>query len=304
MSEGVLENRRNWPKYNESLVKRGELYLTFTFLDNWDKDLEKINRGKLGRKFESPSSFIQFLMMVHVIFNLPYRQIEGFLRKLSDIVPQIKPADYTTIWRRGTKLNIKLADTLKESDEPVVIALDSSGIKVTNRGEWMREKWKIHRGWIKVNISVNVKTKEIVGIEVTDETVSDGSSLISLVDQSEKNLPGRKIEKTIADGAFDRREIFDYLQHKHIQPVIKIRSNASTKTRGSPSRAKAVQEWKDIGYQSWKQKYGYGKRWAAETVFSSVKRISGEYVSATKIENMFHEAELKFAFYNILLNYR
>jgi len=80
------------------------------------------------------------------------------------------------------------------------------------------------------------------------------------VDQSANNLLGQKIEKAIVDGAFDRREIFDYLQQKHIQPVIKIRSNASTRSRGSPSGAKAVQEWMDIGYQSWKQKYGYGKR--------------------------------------------
>jgi len=304
MSDGVSENRRNWPEYNESLVKRGELYLTFTFLENWDLDLAKINQNKLGRKFESPPSFIQFLMMVHLIFKLPYRQIEGFLRKLSDIVPQIKTADYTTIWRRGTKLNIKLADTLKESDDPVVIALDSSGLKVTNRGEWMREKWKVHRGWIKVNISVNVRTKEIVGIKVTDETVSDGSNLIPLVDQSANNLSGRKIEKAIENGAFDRREIFDYLQQKHIQPIIKIRSNASTKARESPSRAKAVRELQEMGYQYWKQKYGYGRRWAVESVFSSVKRISGEYVSATKIENMFHEVELKFTFYNILLNHK
>jgi len=168
----------------------------------------------------------------------------------------------------------------------------------------MRKKWKVHRGWIKVNISVNVKTKEIVGIKVTDETVSDGSNFISLVDQSLDCLPGRKIETVIADGAFDRREVFDYLQRKHIQPVIKIRSNASTKARGSPSRAKAVKQLQDIGYQMWKQNYGYGRRWAVETIFSSVKRISGEYVSATKIENMLQEAELKFALYNMLLNYR
>ena len=64
----------------------------------------------------------------------------------------------------------------------------------------MREKWKIHPGWIKVDISVNVKTKEIVGIELTDETVSDGSNFISIVEKSEKNLPGRKIKKTIDDG--------------------------------------------------------------------------------------------------------
>jgi len=29
-------------------------------------------------------------------------------------------------------------------------AIDSTGIKVTNRGEWMREKWQVRRGWIKV----------------------------------------------------------------------------------------------------------------------------------------------------------
>ena len=48
----------------------------------------------------------------------------------------------------------------------------------------MLEKWKIRPGWIEVNISVNVKTKEIVGIEVTDETASDGSSFISIVEKS------------------------------------------------------------------------------------------------------------------------
>ena len=78
MSGGVSESKRNWPEYNEFLVRRGELYLTFTFLENWDADLDEINRDKLGRKFESPPSFIQFLMMVHVIFNLPYRRWKGF----------------------------------------------------------------------------------------------------------------------------------------------------------------------------------------------------------------------------------
>ncbi len=28
-------------------------------------------------------------------------------------------------------------------DEYIVIAIDSTGIKVTNRGQWMREKWHI-----------------------------------------------------------------------------------------------------------------------------------------------------------------
>ena len=292
---------RNWREYNESLVKRGEMYLTFSFLDSWEKDLEKLNRGKLERRFAYPWAFIELLMMIHVIFHLPYRQLEGFLRKLSELVPEIKPTDYSNIWRRGTQLKLNIPETISSSDDPVVIAVDSTGIKVTNRGEWMREKWKIHRGWIKVHLAVDVKTKEIAAIEVTDERVSDGSKFNSLVNQAEENLSGRKIEEALGDGAYDRREIFDHLQQKGIQPVIKIRSNAITKARGSPARARAVRELKDLGYQSWKEKYNYGQRWAAESVFSAVKRISGEHVMATKTENMMQEVVLKFAFYNLMI---
>jgi hypothetical protein len=293
---------RNWQEYNETLVKCGEKYLTFSFLDSWGKDLEELNRDKLGRRFAYPWAFIELLMMIHVIFHLPYRQLEGFLRKLSELIPEIKPTDYTNIWRRGTQLKLNIPETISASDDPVVIAVDSTGIKVTNRGEWMREKWKIHRGWIKVHLAVDVKTKEIVAIEVTDERVSDGSKFNSLISQAEENLYGRKIKEALGDGAYDRREIFDYLQQKGIQPVIKIRSNAITKARGSPARARAVRELKDLGYQSWKEKYNYGRRWAAESVFSAVKRISGEHVMATKTENMMQEVVLKFAFYNLIMH--
>jgi len=292
---------RNWQEYNESLVKRGEMYLTFDFLKSWEEDLEKLNQDKLGRRYAYPWSFIELLMLIHVIFHLPYRQLEGFLRKLSELIPEIKPTDYTNIWRRGTKLNLNLPDTISASNEPAVIAVDSTGIKVTNRGEWMREKWKVHRGWIKVHLAVDATTKEIVAIEVTDERVSDGSRFNSLIDQTEENLSGRKIETVLGDGAFDRREIFDHLQQKGIQPVIKTRSNANTKARGSPARAKAVRDMKNLGYQRWKQKYDYGRRWAAETVFSAVKRIAGEHVAATKTENMMQEVILKFSFYNMLI---
>jgi hypothetical protein len=37
---------------------------------------------------------------------------------------------------------------------------------------------------IKVHLAVDVKTNQIVAIEVTDERVSDGSKINSLIDQS------------------------------------------------------------------------------------------------------------------------
>ena len=44
----------NWKKYNESLVKRGEVLLDFDVIDNWDNELEKMNQCKEGRKFVYP----------------------------------------------------------------------------------------------------------------------------------------------------------------------------------------------------------------------------------------------------------
>ena len=35
------------------------------------------------------------------------------------------------------------------------IAIDSSGIKVTNKREWIRHKWKVKRGYLKMHIAVN-----------------------------------------------------------------------------------------------------------------------------------------------------
>jgi hypothetical protein len=40
-------------------------------------------------------------MFIHVILRLSYRQLEGFVRKLSKFVPRIEATDYSNIRRRG-----------------------------------------------------------------------------------------------------------------------------------------------------------------------------------------------------------
>lgn len=97
-------------------------------------------------------------------------------------------------------------------------------------------------------------------------------------------------------------EIFDHLQQNRIQPVIKTRSNANTKARVSPARANEMREMKNWVNQLWKLKYDCGRRWAAEPVFSTVKRMSGEHVAATKTEDRMQETILKFVFYNMSIH--
>ena len=44
----------NLKKYNESLVKRGEILLDFDVIYNWSSELDNMNQGKEGRKFLYP----------------------------------------------------------------------------------------------------------------------------------------------------------------------------------------------------------------------------------------------------------
>ena len=192
-------------------------------------------------------------------------------------------------------MNVKLNDDLAGSMEEVVLALDASGIKVSNRGEWMRHKWKVRRGFLKIHIAVDVKSKRILAMEITKEHVADGRRLKSLVKEASKHV---KVTKAIGDGGYDSKTNFQYLAMKGIEPVIKVRKNSSSKAGGCMPRKRVAQEYlrdPDI----WKRKHGYGQRWMVETVFSTFKRLFGEYASSIRFRYTVREMMLKASLYNL-----
>ena len=104
---------------------------------------------------------------------MPYRQMEGFTRQLATILPTLKTADYSTLFRRIQRMDNTVQMNTAMLSGDLVVAVDSTGLKVTNRGEWMREKWEVRRGWIKVHAMIDVETNQILSLEVTDEATQD-----------------------------------------------------------------------------------------------------------------------------------
>ncbi len=87
------------------------------------------------------------------------------------------------LWWRviRTKINLNPKVNLEKD---IVVAVDSTGIKVTNREEWILDKWKNKRkrkGFTKIHVAVNIKTKKIISMAVTKENVHDGNILKELV---------------------------------------------------------------------------------------------------------------------------
>jgi hypothetical protein len=288
-------DNRSWSEYNESLVRRGEVLLDFDLLDEWNAELKRMNSHKEGAPFRYPEAFMTLLAYLHVLFHLPYRQEEGFVRSLSKYVDGLRVPNYTTIWERTNQLDMTL-DGVK-TDQPISIVLDSSGMKVTNSGDWMRKKWKVKRGYLKIHLAVDPESKEAVSMQVTEEKVSDGSQTEALVREA---MSKNEVERAYGDGAYDRRANFNLLASIGIDPAIKVRKNASRKAKGSYARKVEVIA-QQTDFEGWKKAKGYGNRWAVEGAFSCIKRTFGEYVSAKKFVNMTREMATKVSLYNIFM---
>ena len=241
---------------------------------------------------------MRLLAYLHVLFHLPYRQEEGFIRSLSKYVPGLEAPAYSTIWERTNMLDMILEGV--KTDQPISIALDSSGIKVTNAGDWMRKKWKVKRGYLKIHLAVDARSKkQAVSMQVTEEAVSDGSQTQALVQEA---MAKNDVERVYADGAYDRRANFNLLASNGIDPAIKVRKNASRRAKGSYYTRKMEVIAQQTDFQGWKEEKGYGDRWwAVEGAYSSIKRIFGEYVSAKKFVNTAKEMATKISLYNMFM---
>ena len=244
----------NWREYNESLVRRGEMLFDDGFLQNWRAELKKMNKGKEGANYRYPNSLILLLATVHA-YLLPYRQLEGFLRVMSLHIKKLKEMvpDFTTIWWRVVRTKINLNPKVNLERDNIVIAVDSTGIKVTNRGEWILDKWKNKRkrkGFIKIHLAVNIKTKKIVSMIVTKEDVHDVKMLKELVNDVSKNYD---IKKVLADGGYDSKDNFRYLDELKITPIIKVRKNSSIKNNSKciPRKLSVIQQLDNL--KRWKK---------------------------------------------------
>ena len=297
------KDKRFWAKYNEALVKRAVMLIDTDVFEKWDKYLEVENKGKVGRPYEYPIEFFEFLMKIRALWNVPFRILESFVRILSKITGKFRPLTYVSIFKRIRKIDVKkLMDEISKSNinkEDMYIIIDSTGFKITDRGEWINNKYnKKRKGWIKVHLAIDAKSFNIVSLSITDEKVHDSMEFKKVMDPVVK-----KTKVVYADKGYDTKEIYNYLSNNGIEAVIPPKKNATTKARGSPLRAKLVREIKKIGEEDWKRTVNYGKRWLIEIFFAGLKRVVGEIIRAKKDVYKIQEAVFKIYCYFLMRNY-
>lgn len=292
---------RDWKVVNERLVVRGEFLLDLDWAENWNKELEEMNTGKKGHPYEFPESLIYFQAVINQWVN--YRGIEGVTRKIEsyNLIP--KHNDYSSAFRRIQKMN---TDIKRSEIKKISATTDGSGIKMNSAGEYRKDRYgtKGDKKYLRVVITADPFTKDLLDCEVHVDGEGLSEPEIAMSHLEELIKEGFDIGKFWGDGAFDVKDLFNFLQRYGILSAIKIRENASDNAGGSMRRAREVEEYKEKGYEEWAKERQYGRRWTgSEVIFSAVKGIFGEKTRAKTVPNMIKEVKRRFWAYQRMKRY-
>jgi hypothetical protein len=287
---------KSWHEYNESLIERGRILMDIGFLRSSNREIKNMNKGKVGAPFEYSHTYIQFLAFLKIGFKISYRTVQGIVRGLSDYL-RIEEIHFTQIRRRILKVKPAIGNlNLDDDNEPITLIVDASGLTITKKGDYIEQKWiRKRKEFIKLHIAVDAKSEKIISFRVTKGNVHDSKKFSPIVREVSE---GYDIDKVYADKAHDNRRSFNLLDTLNIEPAIQIRKNASTKAKGCPLRREEVLLIRELGYERWKQLKDTGRRWIAEIVFSSLKRVLGEDLLSRKFKAQKIEAGLKVMLYN------
>jgi hypothetical protein len=216
-------------------------------------------------------------LTLRVLFRLPLRQTEGFLESLLRLMGlDLKAPDHTTLSRRNQTVEVPLLTRVH--DGPISLVVDSTGLKILGSGEWNVHKYKAsrkRRDWRKLHIGVD-EEGFIVAAKLTASSRDDASILLDLLGQIEA-----PIRRFAADGAYDRRSIYDRVGAAGTEDVVIVipprPSAVSPRPTDGPwaQREAALQRIRQAGRREWLNESGYRQQARVENGFFRYKSVLG-----------------------------
>ncbi len=145
----------NWPAYDTSLRQRGSLTVWFTddAIAGWAAEPRTTRGGQplsasltslrgIAARWYSPLAILTVLTL-RAVFRLAYRQAEGLLGSVIGLLGlSLRVPDHTTLSRRAATLDVPRPGNAGAGagSEPLHLLVDSTGLKLCGKGEWLLEK--------------------------------------------------------------------------------------------------------------------------------------------------------------------
>lgn len=277
----------NWPVYNNVLRNRGRI--DFMVSENlslgWYEDSS--GKKKRGGQMVYSDDAILSCLKIRYLFGLKLRQTQGFINWIFSMSGmKLTCPDYTTLSRRGKKLNL---DSLlgKTDEEFDCVCIDSSGIQTFTGNEWLENKHGKQynrRIWNKLHI-LTTGDGVILANSMTEHNKDDRSQVAHL-------LKGVVAKELLGDSGYDGENIYKLARSKGMKPTIRPPNRPPPK-KIKTERQKAVAYQHEEGYHAWRVKNNYGRRERVENTFYRYKTSYGSQFQSRDENNMKNELTIK-----------
>jgi hypothetical protein len=280
---------RNWPAYEAGLRRRGDLsvWLSDEAIDAW----RETPSGKPGGQRTYADIAIEAALTIRMVFHLPLRQTEGFLRCLAEMLEVDLPIpDHTTLSRRLKRLS-EIQIRKLPTDRPIHLLIDSTGLRI-HVGHM--QKPPRNRAWRKLHLAVDATSGEIVASDLTTRRTHDCTQVPALLEQI-----ADPIASVLADGAYDTKAVYE-AAHEHgggqsMRVLIPPRRNAQLSPEPSAAlqgRNRNIRSIRELGRREWHTHSGYSKRSMVENTMYRYKTIIGRSMRSRTMDGQRVEVQL------------
>ncbi len=277
----------NWSEYNNILRNRGRIdfMIAEDLSDGWYEDNGSHRKRGGQRRYSDKAIFI--CLQIRYLFGLKLRQSQGFINWIFMLagLPLTCP-DYTTLSKRGRKLDLEFLLDSKDTDFDYV-CMDSTGIQTYTGNEWLENKHGkqyIRRTWKKLHIATG-NNGIITGATTTCHNKDDRSQVKELL----KNV---KTKEVLADPGYDGENIYQTIRAKDMKPTIRPPNHLVAKKAKTERQQNAAYQ-QENGYHAWRNKNKYGRRELVENTFFRLKSSFGSKFLSRDEDNMKNEMIIK-----------
>jgi transposase len=296
---------QNWPAYNAAqTTEKAHFTALLHELCATIPNIEQKNGHKSGRN-RLPLGDMIFAAGFKVYSTVSCRRFMTDLRDAQDAGYIARTPHFNSIFNylELPELTPIIQGLITQSALPLKaietdFAVDSTGFTSTQLlGTWQAEKYgskkhRVEHDWIKLHAMCGVKTNVVTAVEVTPRNGQDSPQFPPLVETTAANFT---MEKVLGDKAYSSYDNLELVRSKGAMPYVPFKSYAVASGKSAT--------WdKLLGfYLMHREEFlqAYHKRSNAESTFSAIKRVFGDFVRSRTPVSQVNELLLKVLAHNI-----
>ena len=266
------------------------------------------NYGAVRSRHDFTQRQLMACLILRAYLKTTYRGLvdvlagHGGLRRalgMADKVPH-----YTTLQKFSTRSQVlAIADLMlgqigraalraaPKSSRGTAVAIDATGLDTTQASAYfMSRAGRTHRKWLKVSVSVVCGSLLPLGLVLDWGPNNDKCQAAELLTKSQMAAGPERPQRLYADAGYDadwiHRQCRDTWGVESLIPPARHRADG---TLGGTYRAAMTADLL--------RRRGYGRRWAIESFFSGLKRMTGSALTARRESQQIKEAAIRVVAY-------